>query len=160
MHRVARLFKKYKKRKHHLNYSVKQQPCETSKCLIHTFFFSPLLQFLLLIDFEKLDTRGISFLFFFFIFFFFLFFLKEIIHHFPPSIMQRVKCNRDVFLWWILQKNTIKRARWKTDTRHICINFSSWYFIRLFISQSSSSTMSCILLNSITLIEFFEFAFL
>lgn len=105
-------------------------------------------------------TRYFFFIFFFFIFFLFLFFLKEIIHRFPPSIMQRVKCNRDVFLWWILQKNTIKRARWKTDTRHICINFSSWYFIRLFISQSSSSTMSCILLNSIILIEFFEFAFL
>lgn len=127
----------------------------------HSYIFFPLFfNFSCWSTLKSLIHEVFLFYFFFFIFFLFLFFLKEIIHRFPPSIMQRVKCNRDVFLWWILQKNTIKRARWKTDTRHICINFSSWYFIRLFISQSSSSTMSCILLNSIILIEFFEFAFL
>lgn len=84
--RVARLFKKHKKkRKHHLNYSVKQQPCETSKCLIHTFFSffsfsSPLLQFLLLIDFEKPDDTGEVFLLYFFPLL--IFFFKEIIHRF------------------------------------------------------------------------------
>lgn len=123
---------------------------KVSHSYIFFFFFLFPPTSILLIDFEKPDTR-VPLLFF--LFFPLLILLKEIIHRFPLSIMQKVKYNTDVFLWWILQKNTIKRTRWKTDTRHICINFSSWYFIRLLISQSSS-TMSCILLNSTIWLNF------
>lgn len=67
---------------------------KVSHSYIFFFFLFPPTS-ILLIDFEKPDTR-VPLLFF--LFFPLLILLKEIIHRFPLSIMQKVKYNTDVFL--------------------------------------------------------------
>lgn len=160
--RVARLFKKHKKnRKHHLNYSVKQQPCETSKCLIHIFFFFSFFP-PLFFNFScwstlkslMIQARCFSFIFFLFLFFF----LKK---SFIASIIQKVKCNRDVFPWWILQKKKKTQLK-ELDEKPIYTPYTHQFQFLVFYSLVHftifQSRCHVFLLNSIIWLNFFEFA--
>lgn len=102
-----------------------------------------------------IQARCFSFIFFLFLFFF----LKK---SFIASIMQKVKCNRDVFPWWILQKkkkNTIKRARWKTDIHAVYASISVLGILFACSFHNLPVTMSRIFIEFCYLIEFFWICF-